>query len=52
MTAPPVAPLVEVENLRVRFAGTPPVHAVNDVSFRLAPGEVLGILGEAVRARA
>ncbi len=46
MTAPPVAPLVEVRNLRVRFAGTPPVHAVNDVSFQLAPGEVLGILGE------
>ena len=40
------APLLEVKNLSVRFAGTPPVHAVNDVSFRLAPGEVLGILGE------
>ena len=39
-------PLVRVEDLSVRFAGTPPVHAVNNVSFELAPGEVLGILGE------
>lgn len=41
-----VTPLVRVEDLSVRFAGTPPVHAVNNVSFELAPGEVLGILGE------
>jgi peptide/nickel transport system ATP-binding protein len=40
------ASLVEVSNLSVCFAGTPPVYAVNDVSFRLNPGEVLGILGE------
>jgi peptide/nickel transport system ATP-binding protein len=39
-------PLVRVHDLSVRFAGTPPVHAVNNVSFDLAPGEVLGILGE------
>ena len=40
------SPLVEVSDLSVRFNGTPPVHAVNGVSFTLAPGEVLGILGE------
>jgi peptide/nickel transport system ATP-binding protein len=39
-------PLVEVSDLTVTFAGTPPVHAVNGVSFTLAQGEVLGILGE------
>jgi len=39
-------PLVEVEHMSVRFDGTPAVYAVNDVSFTLAPGEVLGILGE------
>jgi peptide/nickel transport system ATP-binding protein len=41
-----VTPLVRVQDLSVRFAGTPPVHAVNNVSFDLAPGKVLGILGE------
>ncbi|MDG3041761.1 ABC transporter ATP-binding protein [Roseicyclus marinus] len=40
------APLVEVSDLTVTFAGTPPVHAVNGVSFTLGQGEVLGILGE------
>ncbi|MDP5084114.1 MAG: ABC transporter ATP-binding protein [Yoonia sp.] len=39
-------PLVSVRDLSVRFDGTPPVHAVNNVSFDLASGEVLGILGE------
>lgn len=38
--------LVEVSDLTVTFAGTPPVHAVNGVSFTLEQGEVLGILGE------
>ncbi|MBM3570127.1 MAG: ABC transporter ATP-binding protein, partial [Alphaproteobacteria bacterium] len=38
--------LVEVRDLRVRFAGERNVHAVNGVGFDLAPGEVLGILGE------
>ena len=41
------SPLVTVENLTVRFVGREDtVHAVNGVSFRVQPGEVLCILGE------
>ncbi len=41
------APLLEVKNLRVEFPtrrGT--LVALDDVSFRIAPGEVLGVVGE------
>ncbi|HEX7172772.1 MAG TPA: ATP-binding cassette domain-containing protein [Candidatus Limnocylindria bacterium] len=36
------APLVEMRNIRVAFGG---VHAVDDVSIALYPGEVLGLVG-------
>ena len=47
-------PLLEVENLSVHFTGRrswfgaapPPVRAVDDVSFTLAPREILGLVGE------
>jgi ABC-type dipeptide/oligopeptide/nickel transport system ATPase component len=40
-------PLLEVNHLTTEFAvNQGVVHAVNDVSFTLAPGEVLGIVGE------
>ncbi len=43
----PGMPLVEVENLEVRFVSREAtVHAVNGVSFSLMPGEVLSIIGE------
>jgi len=40
-------PLVSINELSVRFARAgQTIHAVNGVSFALAPGEVLGVLGE------
>ena len=38
--------LVEVNNLNIRFTGDRTVYAVNDLSFSLREGEVLGLLGE------
>ena len=38
--------LVEVNDLNIRFSGERTVHAVNDLSFSLGEGEVLGLLGE------
>src|SRR5436190_24062564 len=41
------APLLEVRNLRVEFPtrhGT--LVAIDDVSFSIAPGEILGVVGE------
>jgi len=41
-----VTNLVEVRDLNIRFSGDRTVHAVNDLSFSLGEGEVLGLLGE------
>jgi peptide/nickel transport system ATP-binding protein/oligopeptide transport system ATP-binding protein len=41
------APLLEVSGLRTTFAARAGrIHAVNDVSFHLRPGELLGVVGE------
>lgn len=43
----PTPPVLQVRDLHVRFVSRErTVNAVNGVSFDLAPGEVLGILGE------
>ena len=45
--APMTAPLLEVRHLRVEFPsrrGT--LLALDDISFSIAPGEVLGVVGE------
>src|SRR5664280_3216487 len=38
--------LVDISGLNIRFTGERTVHAVNDLSFTLGEGEVLGLLGE------
>ncbi|MBP2477276.1 peptide/nickel transport system ATP-binding protein [Crossiella equi] len=44
-----MTPLLDVRELSVRFRlgrGRPEVHAVTDVSFALAPGQLLALVGE------
>lgn len=40
------APLVSLQNLSVQFTGNRTASALNQVSFELGAGEVLGLLGE------
>ena len=48
-----MAPLLDVRRLNIEFppvnrenAAAPPLHAVRDLSFTIAPAEVLGLVGE------
>lgn len=41
-----MSPLVEIEDLTVRFSGERTVHAINGVSLSVEKGEVLVLLGE------
>ena len=41
-----MTPLVDVSDLNIRFSGERTVHAVNNLSFSVGEGEVLGLLGE------
>ena len=41
-----MSPIVEMQDVRVRFKGERTVHALNGVDFTLNQGEVLGVLGE------
>jgi peptide/nickel transport system ATP-binding protein len=41
-----MSPLVAIRDLHVRFTGERTVHALNGVDIALAPGQVLGLLGE------
>ncbi|MEA5053051.1 MAG: ATP-binding cassette domain-containing protein [Propionicimonas sp.] len=39
-------PVLEIREIVVEYPGRPPVRAVDEVSFELYPGEVVGLVGE------
>lgn len=41
-----MTPLLQIDHLNVRFKGARNVHAINDLSLTLMPGETLALLGE------
>ena len=41
-----MTPMIDIKNLHVRFSGNRIVHALNGVDLSIAPGEVVGLLGE------
>jgi peptide/nickel transport system ATP-binding protein len=45
-STPSTAPLLSVRDLNVEFIGERRARALSDLSFDLAPGQVLGLLGE------
>lgn len=46
MTATPADAVLTVSDLVVEYRGRPPVRAVDGVSFDIAPGEVVALVGE------
>ncbi|MGU3493891.1 ABC transporter ATP-binding protein [Xanthobacteraceae bacterium A53D] len=46
MIATDKPPLIEIDNLTVKFTGERTVHAVNGVSLSIPEGQVMGLLGE------
>ena len=40
-----IAPVLALHGVSKRYPGTPPVHALRDVSLELRPGELVGIVG-------
>ena len=41
-----MTPLLQIDNLDVRFKGGRTIHTINDLSLTLMPGETLALLGE------
>lgn len=45
-TAPPIKGFVEFKNVSFHFSDDPTQNVLTDISFKIAPGQTLGILGE------
>ncbi len=41
-----MTPLLDIRALRVELPGNPPLAVLDDVSLTIAPGEILGVVGE------